>query len=371
MKRTIKKSDNPISALAQFLNIDYDPTNKDHFYGNCETCKTGTCNKAHCDNPICRTRLKKDNREDVNKFIRQFNDPQLANNIDSIVMIVRKDDLEAYKYSDQIYVLRSEELSERPFFQLGADQNGNGRRLNKETKFLSQISADALGTGFFVRENLIATSAHVFYPPFHSLDLTDDIRFVRGFQVFDEDDHTLGSKIIIPQSNIFKPKLKKDADGKNVLSYYRYALSSRHLDWALIEVESERPTTAKPIISIVDVCQVELKMGDQLYGVGHGLGLPLKISFCGEVKEIENDLFHCSLSFFSGNSGSPVFNAKNQVVGILARGESDFELNDGNQFMIREESFEECQSMLPLLNSMKEYDQLNNIESKPYPIEMV
>ena len=357
-----KTTEGIITALAQFLNIKYDQNNKSHYYGNCEPCKDGTCNKAHCNNPICRARLKKDNREDVNKFMQQFNDPQLANNIASIVMIVRKDDLEAYKYSDQIYVLRSEELSKRPFFQLGTDENGNGRRLTNKDKFHSQISADALGTGFFVRESVIATSAHVFYPPFHSLDLKDDIRFVRGFQVFDDADHTLGSKIIIPQSNIFKPKLKKDADGKDVLSFYKYALSSRHMDWALIEVESERPTTAKPLISILEMCKSKLQKGDQLYGIGHGLGLPLKISFCGEIKNIADDLFECSLSFFSGNSGSPVFNAKNQVVGILARGESDFEVNDSEQFMIREESFEECQSIYPLLVFLEEYDKMNNIE---------
>ena len=74
------------------------------------------------------------------------------------------------------------------------------------------------------------------------------------------------------------------------------------------------------------------KIGDSVYGLGHGLGLPMKMVYHGKVNEnqIENlDYFECDLDFFTGNSGSPIFDTvSHKVIGLLVRGEEKFDLKN-------------------------------------------
>lgn len=56
--------------------------------------------------------------------------------------------------------------------------------------------------------------------------------------------------------------------------------------------------------------------------IGFPLGGP-KIFSSGNVLELEKTYFRTDVDAFEGNSGSPVFNSKNQVAGILVRGYPD------------------------------------------------
>ena len=69
-----------------------------------------------------------------------------------------------------------------------------------------------------------------------------------------------------------------------------------------------------------------LKLDDQVFMIGHPLGLPLISSGNTGITDISNPhFFKATLDSFEGNSGSPVFNSKTlEVEGILVRGEDDF-----------------------------------------------
>ena len=73
-----------------------------------------------------------------------------------------------------------------------------------------------------------------------------------------------------------------------------------------------------------------LSVDDPLVVIGFGSGLPMKIDDGGEVLDPQAGSlrwFGANLDTFGGNSGSGVFNESLEVVGILVRGEPDYESN--------------------------------------------
>ncbi len=70
-----------------------------------------------------------------------------------------------------------------------------------------------------------------------------------------------------------------------------------------------------------------LSKGTPLFVIGHPVGLPVKLADDSTVRDAQQDgYFIADLDTFGGNSGSPVFNARtNLIEGILVRGDTDFE----------------------------------------------
>lgn len=75
---------------------------------------------------------------------------------------------------------------------------------------------------------------------------------------------------------------------------------------------------------------------EPLWMAGHGDGLPLKISAgqCSrrDIRALPKpnvQTFYHNLSSFHGNSGSPIFNNNNQVVGIEVWGPDDYDIGTG------------------------------------------
>ncbi|MEM7368083.1 MAG: serine protease [Bacteroidota bacterium] len=68
--------------------------------------------------------------------------------------------------------------------------------------------------------------------------------------------------------------------------------------------------------------------GTPIYTIGHGNSLPAKFTPGAHfVKRFNRNYFSANLDTFSGNSGSPVFNAcTHEVEGILVKGLKDYEL---------------------------------------------
>ncbi len=72
--------------------------------------------------------------------------------------------------------------------------------------------------------------------------------------------------------------------------------------------------------------------GDEVTCVGFPSGLPAKIDAGGSVTDpraAELDFFRATTDTFGGNSGSGVFNADREVVGILVRGAEDYTFRNG------------------------------------------
>jgi V8-like Glu-specific endopeptidase len=70
----------------------------------------------------------------------------------------------------------------------------------------------------------------------------------------------------------------------------------------------------------------KLSVGMEMYVIGYPVGLPVKYADGAWVRDPSPDgYFVANLDTYGGNSGSPVFNAKtNLIEGILVRGDNDF-----------------------------------------------
>jgi len=100
--------------------------------------------------------------------------------------------------------------------------------------------------------------------------------------------------------------------------------SVRNMDYAIIELD--RPVTQAKPVRIAKAA--ELKAKDKILSMSYPLGLPLKKDQ-GEVLANPPELNHlrAKVDTFAVSSGSPLFNAKKELVGILVTGNDDFKEN--------------------------------------------
>lgn len=104
------------------------------------------------------------------------------------------------------------------------------------------------------------------------------------------------------------------------------ALSSRELeeagdgDWAVLRFEQALPAPPLRLRA-----EGEVVVGEPVWMLGHPCGIPLKYAPGALVTGHKNDdRFFATLDAFAGNSGSPVFDAQHEVVGVLVRGAEDW-----------------------------------------------
>lgn len=156
-------------------------------------------------------------------------------------------------------------------------------------------------SSFLVAPDVIATAGHCIDMPEvkNSADKKrlKSLRFVFGYRMQSAD----SAVIEVEKSQIYKGK--------------RFIGSSEKGDWALIQLD--RPVTNREPVMIATE---PLAPGQAIHVVGHPYGLPLKIAANATVQpDFTDAYFKADLDVFSGNSGSPVFNASHQVVGILVK----------------------------------------------------
>jgi hypothetical protein len=102
-------------------------------------------------------------------------------------------------------------------------------------------------------------------------------------------------------------------------------LTQTQTDWALVRLN--RPVVGRSPVSFRTAGKISADQ--KLFVIGHPCGLPLKFADGASVRDNSpKPFFVANLDTYGGNSGSPVFNAKNyRVEGILVRGENDFVKN--------------------------------------------
>ena len=271
----------------------------------------------------------------VKKMIDEIVFKEMDDNISSVVMVVHADNL--VKINETQYCLKSTQLRNRKL--------PDGLQLNSKNRFLNQQSAKCLGTGFFVSEDIIATAAHVIEDCLESLGT--HIRFVRNLSML-KDEQLSEEGIIVSAEDVFKPV-------SQTISPSCYDCSETKSDWAIMKVISKTGRKS-PVFTRLEKKAVEEEQ--ELYCLGHGLGLPMKVSCIGKVIKIDpsKDCFDTDLTIFSGNSGSPVFDAKtHRVVGILARGTKEM-VKIGNTILFKKffkpEEGEECQQLKPVIAAL-------------------
>jgi V8-like Glu-specific endopeptidase len=153
-------------------------------------------------------------------------------------------------------------------------------------------------TGFLVDDDIIATAAHCIdsYPQ-------QDLRFVFGYKMLDAST----PEIDIPERNVYK--------AQSVLNR-KFNRDRHHPDWAFVQLD--RKVEGR---QVVDLSQRDVYAEQDVYTIGHPCGLPLKFAPGASVLGVGKANFTASMDIYSGNSGSPVFNANtHELVGIVIHG---------------------------------------------------
>ncbi|MDX9731982.1 MAG: serine protease [Bdellovibrionales bacterium] len=223
---------------------------------------------------------------------------------DNRLEVYEEPDLDRRELADSVAVLLSATSLEADLGIPGLNNilgksYGVENRLCSTERFFEQ-SAPGYCSGFLVAENIVATAGHCVTNP----DFCEDVRFAFGFMLTSEQDNPRA----IPDENIY--------GCKRVLYDEMTSLGS---DFALIELD--RPVLNRKPLPIAKSVPL---VGEEVFVIGHPVGLPTKISAGASVRRNTTEFFVANLDTFGGNSGSAVFNEQNEVAGILVRGENDF-----------------------------------------------
>ena len=290
---------------------------------------------------------------------------KMDRNFDAVVLVVKRDFLIEHNKS---YLLDYQLLKNR---KISYDKD---TPLCNNIEFSDQKSAFSIGTGFFVAKGLVATAAHLLFP--HK-DLTNEIAFIRGFSAkkikltnnYPSKNNKTGkitpiSKIKIDAKDVFFPENRPYLleDGK--LKYSAYNYTETNEDWAIVPTDQESDNYVK-------ISDSRILYKQKTYCFGHGLGLPKTTTFKGTVirHEPNKSYFECKMKAFAGNSGSPIFDEKHNVVGMLVRGTSVlFQDKQNKCFKFKMGTNlgegEECQKMQPITNAIAAYTK-NSVVTQP------
>ena len=180
----------------------------------------------------------------------------------------------------------------------------SGLNVCSDEKFLNMPLVSSC-SAFLVAPDLIMTAGHC---------LKDKYDCKKQSWVFDYDD----SKNFSPPEGHITFKMKDSVYCQELLAH----VVNPKADYALIKIN--RPILDRQPLALRREGKVGVK--DSLVVIGHPLGMPKKISTNISIREnLKPTLFKTNADTFSGNSGSPVINAKTGLVeGVLIRGEEDF-----------------------------------------------
>lgn len=178
----------------------------------------------------------------------------------------------------------------------------------RDQRFSKDPSLSYACTGFLVAPDLIATAGHCMVNTGESRHETDT--YCEAFSwLFDYQSNILGQ---FDAANISSSKLYRC---KEVI-YAINESSSPFRDFALVRLD--RPVKDRKPLSL----NTNAVISGPLSMIGYPLGSPAKLSRGASIllNNPARQSFITNLDAFEGNSGSPVFNRKMEVIGILIAG---------------------------------------------------
>lgn len=160
------------------------------------------------------------------------------------------------------------------------------------------ISAGRMGTGFLVKNDVIATASH-----FIDKNNVTDMRFVFGYKMVD--------------ASIPVTEFSKDNVYSGIKILHRGENSgNNNADWLLVKLDRNVEGWEMAALS-----KDEVYWGQVVYILGHPLGLPLKYGSGASVFEnITETFFWANLNMYSGCLGAPVFDINtNEIIGMVVK----------------------------------------------------
>lgn len=174
-----------------------------------------------------------------------------------------------------------------------------------DEKFASDPSMSYACTGFLVAPDLIATAGHCMVNTGESRDERGTYCEVYSW-LFDFQEGVDFNRV--SADNLYQCEKIIYAIKEEVAPYRDYAL-----------VKLNRPVEGRPPLKLTTQT---LNTRESFSMIGYPFGTPAKLSWSAKLllDNVERQSFLTNLDAFEGNSGSPVFNPAQEVVGILIGG---------------------------------------------------
>ena len=200
----------------------------------------------------------------------------------------------------------------------GAELLGPANNMCPGERFLNQPSIPYSCTAFLFDQKHVITAGHCLLPN-GIINQDPDGPFCKAFAFYFDYNLDASGRVNldkIPASKIFKCNKVLRAENIDLSSGTNFQVQN---DFAILELENKVPADFAPLTLSKKI----VLPGEKIFTIGHPFGLPAKHSGVSSVLNTKNPFyFEANLDTLGGNSGGPVFDSKNQVVGILVGGHS-------------------------------------------------
>lgn len=181
-------------------------------------------------------------------------------------------------------------------------------------KFSNQPTSMISCTGFLVAEDLLVTAGNCMVNIGQANNqvtpMCSDFNWLFDYSYEKRDTDILRN---IPKESMSKCK--------KVLFAKHIGEGDQRMDFALIRLENSYPKRHH-----FKIFKGEILKGMTVHIMGYPSGIPLKYAGGAYILNARegSQYFEANLDAVGGNSGSPVFNSKGEVLGVLVRGNDDF-----------------------------------------------
>jgi len=169
-----------------------------------------------------------------------------------------------------------------------------------------------LGSGFFIDHDKVVTATHVLMEAFKRGVSPENLMFIRGHHVRNTQAKTIkvwpNQLYKLDQQELIISEQMRDSDERGDMAWVRatpyFEGKTYPFLWNGLAPKLENPETA-------------------IYALGHGLGVPMKLAFGGEVQDLTYHgapaKFTCDVNILPGSSGAPIFDANtHRLLGIVS-----------------------------------------------------
>jgi len=189
------------------------------------------------------------------------------------------------------------------------------RRVCDDEAFASQPALRSTSTAVLVASDLVLTA-------WHSVRRTpcEDLRFVFGYRLEEPGAPQDVVRELMPERDVYA------CDAIVLPASFEEGESSYDDGVDLALVRLDREVVPEYRVSAFAPSPRSQTRPAEILTMGHPLGMPLKIDpgFL-LADEPDSNLFNVGSDLFGGNSGGPIFDAENRLIGVVKGGPADFE----------------------------------------------